>query len=452
MNFVKTTIKSKKNFRGSLQIRNCEVVSYNQGNNVARYGGSRVMPPRPKHVQPGIRHKIVVKNANYYSPKINELGSFEEEMEVQKKLMEDSFAYVAAAGSLSPEEVIQARAHFLQYISTLSRSIFIFHHSTDLKLIPLFEKVCDHGVEQILYVTKVIELSDQPSVYTFLRACFGICTSFGLRNRQIELYDRMLELNLRIHPAIYQRILLVFNDRSDFCRLTKTWLSIPEEDLKLSHCETAISGSLLENFGMATEILTVIEKINRNSILDDPSAIFRIFYKFFFFQNYAHTDTPENMTIYFERIMSACLAVSKIMDSPDFVEKEPNEKEKLLNLLSSCGQLVWSELVLTEKYVNSTGKIEIYETMIGLCLHLENGLQIAQCVFNEIIINKITPRTETMNALMAVCLKFDDYILAEKIFRKINFDRTIFEPNQETFGIALKLGIPLDGLDKQSIE
>jgi hypothetical protein len=375
-------------------------------------------------------------------------NSIKEETQKQIKIIEKySFVHLndkEIRKSLTLDDIKECNERFITFMSEVNKTFLVYKGIFSPNEWPIFEAFCNHVIDQIeaLAFIDKHQNCDISGVRQFLLECYVLADDTSLDHVEAKVFEMMIQYKIPIGARFYYRRLTNLNYKGDFIGISNVWDHMDDRNrtsIGLKCIELAIGGLVIDNFTKACSILEYIAHTNAVDIRGYPDSIYKIIFQFVALERVT-LDTSELNIKNFEKVIQSCASVIRQFQVPhsySFVSVE--QVLKILQICAVSAVHAWDYLSKWGAYVNRSGRIEVYDDMLHISLCFEDGPSMARQIFNEIIVNRIVPRTETLNALLQVHIKYGEFEMAKSIFEKIDFSHGGFTANATTRNIKKQL-------------
>jgi hypothetical protein len=375
-------------------------------------------------------------------------NTIREETEKQKIIIESySFVHMKDAElqkSLSKEQRKDYFERFQKYMSEVNKTFVVYRGITLPKEYPVFELFCIHIIDQIEAMSFIDNhLScDFSGVRQFLLECYTIADDTSLDYVEAKVFDMLIQYKIPINSRFYYRRLNNLKHKGDFIGICNVWDLMNDKNrtsLGLKCVELAVGGIVIDCFKKACSILHYIAHTPMVDIRGYPESIYKIIFQFESCERVT-LDTTEQNVKNFESLIQSCASIIRKFETPhnySFVSDE--QVSKIIHICAVSAVNAWAYLSKWDTYVNRKGRIEVYDDMLHMSLYFTDGPLMARKLFDEIVLNRIIPRIETLNSLVLVHIKYGELEMAKNIFKKINFSNEGYKPNETTNYIRKQL-------------
>jgi hypothetical protein len=369
-------------------------------------------------------------------------NTIREETEIQKRIIESySFNHLKdeeILKSLSSQQLKNETERFNAFMSEVNKTFGVYRGIVLPKEFPVFELFCNHVIDQIEVMSFIDNhLScDFSGVRQFLLECYTIADDTNLDYVEAKVFDMLGQYKIPINSRFYYRRLNNLKQKGDFIGICTVWDQMNDKNktsLGLKCAEIAVGGIVIDRFTKACSILDYIAHTPVVDIRGYPESIYKIIFQFVSIDRVTLDTTKQNIKN-FETIIQSYASIIRKFETPHHYSFVSDEQiSKIVQICSVSAVNAWNFLSKWDAYINRRGKIEVYDDMLYCSLYFKDGPAMARKLFDEIIINKIIPRIETLNTLVLVHLKYGEIEMAKNIFKKIDFSsQRGYTPNETT--------------------
>jgi hypothetical protein len=345
---------------------------------------------------------------------------------------------------MTSDEIKECNERFNAFMSEVNKTFLVYKGISSPKEWPIFELFCTHVIDQIeaFAIIHNHQNCDFSGVRQFLLECYTLADDTSLDYVETKVFDMMARYKIPIGARFYYRRLTNLKYKGDFIGICSVWDHMDDKNrtsIGLKCIELAIGGLVIDNFTKACSILEYIAHTTSVDVRGYPDSIYKIMFQFVALERVT-LDTTEQNIKNFEQLIQGCASMIRKFQTPhqySFVTEE--QVSKILQLCAVCAVHAWDYLSKCSTYVNRRGRIEVYDDMLHISLCFEDGPSMARQIFNEIIVNCIVPRTQTLNALLQVHIKYGDFEMAKSILEKVDFSPQGFTANATTQNIIKQL-------------
>jgi len=375
-------------------------------------------------------------------------NTIEEEAQKQKIIIEKySFLHLNDKDirrRMTPEEIKECNERFFEFMNQVNNTFLVYKGITSPKEWPIYEAFCVHVIDQIEALSHFDNHKncDFSGVRQFLLECYVLADDTSLDYVEAKVFDLLMKYKIPIGARFYYRRLNNLKYKGDVVGICSVWDHMDDKNrtsVGLKCIEIAIGGIVIDKFGKACSILEYIAQTSTVDIRGYPDCIYKIMFQFISLDRVS-LDTTQNNIKNFEKLIQSCSTIIRKFQVPhqySFVTED--QVSKILQICAVCAVNAWNYLSKWDTYVNRRGRIEIYEDMLHISLCFEDGPSMARKIFNEIIVNSIVPRIETLNALLQVHINCGEFEMAKSILKTIDFSSQGYTANANTLNIIKQL-------------